>query len=85
MRHVRRASSAPTASTWCGPPPEAPHARASCPGEGKRVAAIVNDMSEVNIDAAPVRGGEAALVDDAEEEAGLAAWSTFEDPLPAWA
>lgn len=26
-----------------------------------RVAAIVNDMSEVNIDAALVRGGEAAL------------------------
>ena len=29
--------------------------------EGKRVAAIVNDMSEVNIDADLVRGGEAAL------------------------
>ncbi|MBX3179717.1 MAG: GTP-binding protein [Candidatus Hydrogenedentes bacterium] len=29
--------------------------------DGKRVAVIVNDMSEVNIDAALVRGGEAAL------------------------
>ena len=29
--------------------------------EGKRVAVIVNDMSEVNIDADLVRGGEAAL------------------------
>ena len=29
--------------------------------EGKRVAVIVNDMSEVNIDADMVRGGEAAL------------------------
>lgn len=29
--------------------------------EGKRVAVIVNDMSEVNIDAELVRGGEAAL------------------------
>ncbi len=29
--------------------------------EGKRVAVIVNDMSEVNIDASLVRGGEAAL------------------------
>ncbi|HEY1097997.1 MAG TPA: GTP-binding protein, partial [Myxococcota bacterium] len=29
--------------------------------DGRRVAVIVNDMSEVNIDAALVRGGEAAL------------------------
>ena len=29
--------------------------------EGRRVAVIVNDMSEVNIDADLVRGGEAAL------------------------
>ncbi|MFN3596432.1 MAG: zinc metallochaperone GTPase ZigA [Rubricoccaceae bacterium] len=29
--------------------------------EGRRVAVIVNDMSEVNVDAALVRGGEAAL------------------------
>ncbi len=29
--------------------------------EGRRVAVIVNDMSEINVDAALVRGGEAAL------------------------
>ena len=29
--------------------------------EGRKVAVIVNDMSEVNIDAELVRGGEAAL------------------------
>jgi hypothetical protein len=26
----------------------------------------------------------AALIDDAEEAAGLEAWAGFDDPLPAW-
>jgi G3E family GTPase len=39
----------------------------------------------IGLDVAAVHAAlEAALIDDAEEAAGLAAWSTFDDPLPAW-
>jgi len=39
----------------------------------------------IGLDVAAVHAAlEAALIDDAEEAAGLAAWATFDDPLPAW-
>ena len=49
--------------------------------EGKRVAVIVNDMSEVNIDAGLIRDGGAKL---SRTEAGEAGWRSLADPLPVW-
>ena len=55
--------------------------------EGRRVAVIVNDMSEVNIDASLVRGGEAALSRTEERlvvsQAGTV--RTFSPAAPWWA
>ncbi len=67
--------------------------------QGLEVAVIVNDMSEVNVDAALVRGGEAALSRTQERlglRAGALQWALehclvaegehgpWDDPFPAW-
>jgi Ni2+-binding GTPase involved in maturation of urease and hydrogenase len=44
--------------------------------EGRRVAAIVNDMSEVNI--------HACLLRDDEFVRGPVAWQQIPDPFPTW-
>ena len=51
--------------------------------EGKRVAVIINDMSEINSDAMRARL-DACLLDDAELAAGPEAWRTLPDPFPSW-
>jgi hypothetical protein len=53
--------------------------------DGRRVAVIVDDMSEVNIDRDGIRASlGAAVLDDAELAAGTNARLRFPDPLPTW-
>jgi hypothetical protein len=55
--------------------------------EGLKVAVIVNDMSEVNIDVNLVRdivcaGFDACLLTDTELKQGMDTWKTYVDPFP---
>ncbi len=52
--------------------------------QGKKVAVIVNDMSEINIESAIVEND--VSLNRCEEEVlrGKQYWQTLEDPFPAW-
>ena len=52
--------------------------------EGKRVAVIVNDMSEVNIDVELVKDGGAELSRTDEMNILVESWADFCDPFPSW-
>ena len=58
--------------------------------QGKQVAIIVNDMSEINIDAAIVKNevslnrSEESLLSENELLEGKDHWSTLSDRFPSW-